>query len=42
MSSDSRFMFWEESWNRSENQDPLESVECCGKWDEFGKCTCKQ
>lgn len=41
-------IFWDEMWNQSSDDEPKEDTkptkpksECCGDWDEFGKCRCR-
>lgn len=39
MSQHNHFVFWEDMWNESKEEDSKDK--CCGNWDEFGKCNCK-
>lgn len=37
------FVFWDDMWNETKKEDKEKELtnECCGQWDEFGECSCK-
>lgn len=38
------WVFWDDMWNDSKQDDENKELiedKCCGDWDEFGKCNCK-
>lgn len=35
------FVFWDDMWNETKKEDEELTNECCGQWDEFGECSCK-
>lgn len=35
-------IFWDDMWNQSDSdKSKCKTDECCGDWDEFGICNCK-
>ena len=35
-------IFWDDMWNQSDSDKSMCKIdECCGDWNEFGICNCK-